>query len=330
MNKIDLPFVDEPSLRNLVAAEDILPKLFAWHRMGLRYAIVTLVNIVGSSPRALGSLMAVSSEGHSVGYLSGGCLERAIIFEAQRCIEAGCNRLLRYGKGSPYFDIKLPCGSGVDVFIDQGVEIALLTRVNEASRSRKAVVHSTDLETGANAIATVDQVNARSSFDGRVFKRIIMPPVRVYLVGTGPAVPAIAHLLSAVGFPVDVVSPDEATRTEVRAFGLASSGLTNATIEALAGDPWTAAILAFHDHRWELSLLEQLLASDCFYIGVLGSKTVAETRVAELRRRGVGTDKLGRVRAPVGLIAGTKSRLSLAVSVISELVSEAKTRGFIA
>ncbi|WP_052699210.1 XdhC family protein [Hyphomicrobium sp. 99] len=330
MNKIDLSFIDESSPRNLVATEYILPSLLAWHRMGLRYAIITLVNIVGSSPRALGSLMAVSSEGHSVGYLSGGCLERAIIIEAQRCIEQGRNRLIRYGKGSPYFDIQLPCGSGVDVYIDQGVEISLLTRLDELSRNRKAVIQSTDLETGANTFAIVNTANERSRLDGRVFRRVIWPAVRVYLVGAGPAVPAIAHLLSAVGFPAEVVSPDEATRAEVRAFGLASSALTNATIGALEGDPWTAAILAFHEHRWELSLIEQLLTSDCFYIGVLGSKAVAETRVAELRRRGVGPEKLGRIRAPVGLIAGTKSRLSLAVSVISELVGEAKAREFVA
>lgn len=67
----------------------------AWHRMGIKFALVTLVNIVGSSPRALVSVMAVSSDGLSAGYLSGGCLEQAVVDEARQCIASGCNRLLR-------------------------------------------------------------------------------------------------------------------------------------------------------------------------------------------------------------------------------------------
>jgi xanthine dehydrogenase accessory factor len=156
-----------------------------------------------------------------------------------------------------------------------------------------------------------------------------MPTIRIQLIGAGPSVPAIAHLLTAIGFGTEIVCPDEATRKEARSFNLDCKALTNSAIEALQGDRWSAAILAFHEHDWEIPLLERLLDSDCFYIGVLGSKTVAERRVAELHRRGIAPEKFARLRAPVGLIPGAKSRLSLAVSVVAELVSEAKKRSIL-
>ncbi|MFT3731827.1 MAG: XdhC family protein [Hyphomicrobium sp.] len=45
--------------------------------MEFKFALVTLVNVVGSSPRPIGSVVAVSSEGHSAGRTSKTCGETA-------------------------------------------------------------------------------------------------------------------------------------------------------------------------------------------------------------------------------------------------------------
>lgn len=81
-----------------------------------RCALVTLVSIEGSSPRPLGAQMAVSETGDWVGYLSGGCIERTVVTEALDALALGRNRRVRYGKGSPYIDINLPCGSAIELF----------------------------------------------------------------------------------------------------------------------------------------------------------------------------------------------------------------------
>lgn len=52
-------------------------------KAGKRLALVTLVLIDGASPRMLGAQMAVDEDGEWVGYLSGGCVERVIVTEAQ-------------------------------------------------------------------------------------------------------------------------------------------------------------------------------------------------------------------------------------------------------
>jgi xanthine dehydrogenase accessory factor len=316
--------------RNLVAGEDVLPSFMAWRRMGLKCALVTLVNVEGGSPRALGSLMAVSSEGHYAGYLSGGCLESTVALEAQQCIRDGRNKLVRYGKGSPYFDVRLPCGSGIDIFIDRALDDRIIDRLLKARRERKAVSHVTDLETGKSRIERLSAQISHSRMDGTLFRRAVTPTVKVHLIGAGPSLAAIAHLLSSVGFLLDIVTPDRATRLDVQNFGLIAREMTDPS-HAVGGetDPWSAAIIAFHEHQWEIPVLRDLLDSACFYIGVLGSNAVAERRIATLHDIGVSPESLARIRAPVGLIPATKSRLSLAVSVVSELVSEAKLHGFV-
>ncbi len=104
----------------------VVPDLAAWSAEGERCALITLIGVDGNAPRAEGAQMAVSESGKWAGYISGGCLEQAIALEAVAAIGDGKPRLLRYGKGSPYFDIRLPCGSGLDVFVQPGLDAALI------------------------------------------------------------------------------------------------------------------------------------------------------------------------------------------------------------
>ena len=77
--------------------EDVLGPMWHWQAAGLRVALVTLVEVEGGAPRQAGAQMAVAEDGRYVGYLSGGCLEEAVVLEAQAAIAQGANRLVRYG-----------------------------------------------------------------------------------------------------------------------------------------------------------------------------------------------------------------------------------------
>jgi xanthine/CO dehydrogenase XdhC/CoxF family maturation factor len=87
----------------------------------------------------IGAQMAVSETGEYVGYLSGGCLERSVTTEALTAISEGRNRLVSYGKGSPYLDLQLPCGSTLDIYIDQSLGTPLVSRLL-GMRSRRSLV----------------------------------------------------------------------------------------------------------------------------------------------------------------------------------------------
>jgi xanthine dehydrogenase accessory factor len=94
------------------SALDVLNQAARWLDDGRRVALVTLVGIEGTTSRSIGTQMAVADDGRSIGPLSGGCIEAAIVAEARDALRAGAARVVRFGVGSPYIDVRLPCGGG--------------------------------------------------------------------------------------------------------------------------------------------------------------------------------------------------------------------------
>lgn len=86
--------------------EYVIPQLLEWLRAETPSALVTLVGVEGSSPRPVGSQMAVNINGEYVGHITPGCAEAAIVAEAVSYIVSGKNGCSRYGAGSKYIDVR--------------------------------------------------------------------------------------------------------------------------------------------------------------------------------------------------------------------------------
>ena len=65
--------------------------------VGKKVAIATVVSTWGSSPRPVGSQLAVDDQGCFIGSVSGGCIESAVVDEAFAVLEDGRPRLLTFG-----------------------------------------------------------------------------------------------------------------------------------------------------------------------------------------------------------------------------------------
>jgi xanthine/CO dehydrogenase XdhC/CoxF family maturation factor len=99
---------------------DILPDVDRWRTDGRKVAVATVIRTVGSSPRPLGSKMAVSDEGGISGSVSGGCIEGAVIQEAQSVLEDGRPKRLRYGiSDEQAWSVGLTCGGEVEVLVER-------------------------------------------------------------------------------------------------------------------------------------------------------------------------------------------------------------------
>lgn len=316
---------------SLLDEDDVLPVLGRWRQQGLRTVLVTLTGVEGGAPRQPGAQMAVAEDGRYCGYLSGGCLEQAVALEAVDAMRSGGNRLVRYGKGSPYFDIKLPCGSGLDLYFDQGLRDGELTALLEHRGRRQSCVLRTVLGSGDSSVEIVDGAIPVSHCAGDVFVRAYPAAMRLALIGNGPALTGIAALAQAAGLDLVVWSTDDVTRGQLRASGV-QSGSSEAELEAaIAGlDDASAAVVVFHDHEAEPGILRRLLARPCFYLGVLGNHAVHRARIDALRQLGVTTEALERLHAPVGSIANAKSKTTFAFGVLAEMLAEAKARNLIA
>jgi xanthine/CO dehydrogenase XdhC/CoxF family maturation factor len=100
--------------------EQILSTAGEWHRGGRGVALATVVSTWGSSPRPVGSKLAVDDAGHMVGSVSGGCVEGAVIETALEVIRSGTPKLLEFGvTDEQAWEVGLACGGRVQIFVER-------------------------------------------------------------------------------------------------------------------------------------------------------------------------------------------------------------------
>jgi len=100
--------------------QDVLPEIEKWRARGDEIALATVTWTSGSTPRPVGAKMAVNSKGEFAGSVSGGCVEGAVIDEAQRVIKSGEPKLVQFGIADEMaWDVGLSCGGSIKVFIEK-------------------------------------------------------------------------------------------------------------------------------------------------------------------------------------------------------------------
>ena len=100
--------------------KDVLADVDAWVARGDEVAIATVVGVKRSAPRPPGAKMAVNGRGEVSGAVSGGCVEGAVVEVAEDVLRGGEPRLLHFGiADSEAWDIGLPCGGEIDVFVER-------------------------------------------------------------------------------------------------------------------------------------------------------------------------------------------------------------------
>lgn len=298
---------------------DLLPILEDWHARGHRIALATLVSVCGSSPRPLGSEMAVNDAGEVAGYVSGGCVEASVAAEARRVLATGEPVMLDYGTGSPILDVRLACGGRIGILVwavdDLGAYVGALRRARDA---RHAIVRDLDPRDGTYRFAERPSNEPGES----VFRKRYVPPSRLVLVGGDPVTLALCQQAPVLGFEVVLLRPSgpsdlppgmRVTRYDNRRL--------DSALDDLRIDPYSAVYTMAHDMDDDHDVLTAALASEAFAIGALGSKRKARERFERLRAEGFDGDHIERVSSPAGHDIGAQGPHEIALSILSELLA---------
>ncbi len=100
--------------------EDVLATAAAWAHGGRQVALATVIETWGSSPRPVGSHLLVDKDGAFVGSVSGGCIEGAVVREAQGVIASGEPKMLEFGVSDQMaWDVGLACGGKIRLFVER-------------------------------------------------------------------------------------------------------------------------------------------------------------------------------------------------------------------
>ncbi|MCD6075536.1 MAG: hypothetical protein K0Q70_2419 [Rhodospirillales bacterium] len=326
-----------------VDTDDVLGQATDWAKAGKSVALATVIGTWGSSPRPVGSQLAIDSDGAFVGSVSGGCIEGAVIGEALQTIKDGKVRTLDFGVSDEQaWEVGLACGGNIKIFVEQAADPATMQRL----QTERPIAHVTDLKTGAYSIVTPGEVagslklsdaviaRARDTIrddvsrthkedDGsEYFIRVFNTPLRMIVVGAVHISQALVPMAQLAGYAVTVVDPRGAFATKERFPGVTlSEDWTDDALNQLKPDARTAIVTLTHDPKLDDPALEVALKSNAFYIGALGSSRTHARRVARLKEAGITDAQIARIGSPVGLDIGAKSPAEIAISILAEVVA---------
>ena len=98
---------------------DVLETAQQWLAAGHDVALATVVRTSGSAPRQMGSHIAVRDDGLFAGSVSAGCVEGAIIEEAQAALKDGRHRSLTFGVSDDgVMSSGLLCGGEIEILVE--------------------------------------------------------------------------------------------------------------------------------------------------------------------------------------------------------------------
>lgn len=287
-------------------AQDVLARAIDAFDAGQRFVLVQSVDIQGGAAREVGSLAVVTETGRMYGYMSNGCIDRDIQLQALTLLETGAPaKVLRYGEGSPFADLTLPCGGALEL---------LLTPCPPEPDIRAAYAALCARQPADLALAVPDRP------DGSLFR--YDPKPRMSLAGRGAVFRSTARVANEAGFEVQAYSPDAADLGALAELpGLTTTELTTPTsVPRLELDAHSAFLTLFHDHEWELFLLKSAIETPARFIGCLGSRKTHDMRRQALLNMGCNTDAVARIHGPIGLVPSLRQAQLIGISAVAEVM----------
>ncbi len=307
----------------------VLRALLGWRAEGRRALLATVVRTWGSSPRPVGSVMALCENGAVVGSVSGGCIEDDLIYRYSRAhgvtheIPTGAPERVTYGvSADEAHRFGLPCGGTLELVLEFNPEPGPLAELVQTLTEGHLAERRTELATGRVELRPATQPAALSD-DGHWLSNTFGPEYRMLLIGAGQLTEYLATMALFSGFAVTVCDPREEYRSAWAVPGVAlATGMPDDVVREFRVDRRTCVIALTHDPKLDDLALLEALETDAFYVGAIGSRRNNEARKARMIEHFDQTaESLARLRGPIGIYIGSKTPPEIAVSVMAEVLA---------
>ncbi len=313
----------------------VLRMLRDWRTAGKRALLATVVRTWGSSPRPVGSIMALCEDGAVVGSVSGGCIEDDLIYRhtqayaskasesGNKTIPSGPPAFVKYGvTADEAHRFGLPCGGTLELLLEYDPDVASLAQLVAALEAGRLVQRSVRLNDGS---VTLAQATAPAALDVSATELVntFGPEYRMLLIGAGQLTEYMATMALFSGFAVTVCDPREEYRSAWQVPGATVlSDMPDDVVIAFKPDRRSCVIALTHDPKLDDLALLEALKTEAFYVGAIGSRRNNEARHARMIEHFEQTEaSLARLRGPIGIYIGSKTPPEIAVSVMAEVLA---------
>jgi xanthine dehydrogenase accessory factor len=287
-------------------------------RPGQGFALATLVRAKGSSYRRPGARMLICEDGHTVGSLSGGCLEEEVASHAGGVLRTGTPVIMEFDTRR-----RFGCNGAIDIFIERIGE-NLLTDVSGCLNRRDSCMIATVFENssvgeaasfpasklGSQVMFSVERDVDSSSFKKReadsfpyrenkycALVQEIYPPIRVFVFGDGPDSAPLHRLGRLLGW--QTIDAGDVNSLEIEP------------------DQWTAAVVKSHNYGRDFKALQKILPINLRYVGLVGPRQRRDQLLNALLDIGVAIN--AGFFSPAGLDLRAESPEEIALAIVSEI-----------
>ena len=336
----------------------VLRTLRDWRTSGKRALLATVVRTWGSSPRPVGSIMALCEDGAVVGSVSGGCIEDDLIFQytqayapatapagssagphggsagsagspsgispaGSKTLPSGPPAFVKYGvTADEAHRFGLPCGGTLELLLEYDPAALALAQLVESLEAGQLMQRRVQLTDGAVTLAQAS-APAALSVSASELVNTFGPEYRMLLIGAGQLTEYLATMALFSGFAVTVCDPREEYRSAWSVAGAkVLSDMPDDVVLAFKPDRRSCVIALTHDPKLDDLALLEALATDAFYVGAIGSRRNNAARHQRLAEHfGLTEADLARLRGPIGIYIGSKTPPEIAVSVMAEVLA---------
>ena len=313
----------------------VLRTLRDWRCAGKRALMATVVRTWGSSPRPVGSIMALCEDGAVVGSVSGGCIEDDLIFQYTqaykgagqdadgRAIPVGAPRFIKYGvSADEAHRFGLPCGGTLELLLEFDPSTDALAQLVQALERGQLMQRTVSLADGTVTLSPT-ALPAELALSDHELVNTFGPEYRMLLIGAGQLTEYLATMALFSGFAVTVCDPREEYRGAWSVAGVQlSSQMPDDVVSAFRADRRSCVIALTHDPKLDDLALLEALNTDAFYVGAIGSRRNNEARHQRMIEHfDLSTEQLERLRGPIGIYIGSKTPAEIAVSIMAEVLA---------
>jgi xanthine dehydrogenase accessory factor len=217
---------------------------------------------------------------------------------------------------------QVPLGTRVLIDDDGRARGVLL----EALHHQKIVQDARDLMARGMSQMRSYHIDGQGRFE--VFIEVFGPSFPLLIFGGSHVAIALVSFAKLLGFRTVVVDgrPRFANRERFPEAEEVIEGIPSEVAERLAMGPTTAVVLLAHDYKYEVPVLKRSLATDAYYIGLLGSRKRGQAILDLLREQGIEERQLRRIHVPIGLDVGAQTAPEIALSILAQILASRSGR----
>jgi xanthine dehydrogenase accessory factor len=313
--------------------KNLIEHIWTAQQQNLKSVLATVVALEGSSYRRPGVRMFIQENGKTFGAVSGGCVEKEVVLQAQSVLESDVPKIMTYDGR-----YRLGCEGIIFILIEPvklseelkiQFETVLKKRIDFHSETFFTREEQSNIAFGTQFLFSGNSFSLRDNFGVpsekmSCFRQTFEPLFQLYLFGAEHDTVCLCKTASDLGWQVTVVASADEAKTI--SFFEGAHQFISTTIDSLdvsAVDSQTAILLMTHSFNKDVQYLLALANTRSAYFGILGPKHRRE-RVIEKAldfNSELSIDFLERLHGPAGINIGAESAQEIAISILAEILA---------